>query len=95
MEALNEKIKRWEPYTKFKSDPIIEMISSEPEKFLISKKEILQLVIDFGKLRQRFKDLVALYVATELWENLPEDEKQKMRDETKRIEKEFKKVWEK
>lgn len=43
----------WKKHIEFPSDNIAEMISKDPDKFLIARKEILQLVKDFNAMKAK------------------------------------------
>jgi hypothetical protein len=83
----------WAKHIQYKSDSLAEMISKEPEKFLISRTEILQLVLDFNTLKNKFTNLCRMQDAHDEWDTLPEEEKEKLRAEMKRFKEEFKKLW--
>lgn len=95
----NEKQKRWwEKHLNFKSDKIAEMVSENPEKFMISRTEILQLVLDYKSLKQKFRNLAFFHdcseQAHEEWESLTEEARQEKRAEFKEIENQIKKIFE-
>lgn len=85
----------WKKHTRFKSDPIIEMVEASPEKFMISRTEILQLVLDFKSLKNKFTNLCIMQDAADEWDALPDEEKERQRAEMDEITKELKKLFDK
>lgn len=57
----------WEKHLKLKSDDIVDIIEKSPEQFLISRTEILQLVIDFKVLKRKLHNT---FIMLETEENL-------------------------
>ena len=75
-----------EKHTKLKSDPIIKMVNDSPEKFMISRTEIIQLVLDLQTMKNRFINMAIWQSVTDEWIDKPEEERQAERDEMKAIE---------
>lgn len=83
----------WKKHTIFKSDKIVKMIEDSPEKFMISRTEILQLVLDFKSLKNKFINLCYYREAQEEWDALPEHLKEQQRTEHKKIEEELRRIF--
>ena len=63
-------------HTQLKSDPIIKMVNDSPEKFMISRTEIIQLVLDLQTMKNRFLNMAIWQSVTDEWIDKPEEEKQ-------------------
>ena len=78
---MTERSKWWKKHIEFKSDNIVKMVEDSPEQFLISRTEILQLVLDFKTLKNRFVNLCLWQQAQDEWIDLPQEEKDRQRKE--------------
>lgn len=65
----------WKKHTKFASDKIAEMISKDPSKFLISRKEILQLVRDFNAMKAKIAMMGQCIEAYDKLLNMSDDDR--------------------
>lgn len=84
----------WKKHTIFESDKIVKMVEDSPEKFMISRTEILQLVLDFKKLKNKFINICHYCEAQEEWDALPDNLKEEQRTKHKKIEEELRKIFE-
>jgi hypothetical protein len=95
---MTEKERWWKKHTLYKSDPIVEMVEKSPEEFMISRTEILQLVMDFKTLKNKFTNICFMKdVDDELqmeWEALSDEERAARKAEAKKLEDEIKKLFE-
>ena len=80
-------------HTQLKSDPIIKMVNDSPEKFMISRTEIIQLVLDLQTMKNRFLNMAIWQSVTDEWIDKPEEEKQAERAEMKAIEDQIKRMF--
>jgi len=83
----------WETHLNTKSDAIAKMVSDSPESFMISRTEILQLVLDFKMLKNKLRNLCLWQDASEEFDALPEDAQEKRRHQLQQVEAEFKKIF--
>jgi len=83
----------WKKHTIFESDRIIKMIEDSPEKFMISRTEILQLALDFKSLKNKFINMCHWQNAQEEWEALPDNLKEEQKEQHKKIEEELRRIF--
>lgn len=87
----------WKKHTAYKSDKIIKMVENSPEEFMISRTEILQLVMDFKTLKNRFSNICmfsdAAWDYQDEWDSLTDEEKKARRAEYDKAEEMLKEIF--
>jgi len=83
----------WKKHIEFKSDKIVKMVENSPEEFMVSRTEILQLVLDFKALKTKFINVCHMQDAQDQWNNLSQEEKDMQRAKSDRIGEELRKIW--
>ena len=75
----------WKKHTQLPSDSVVEMVTKEPEKFLISRKEILQLVKDYNVMKSKIATMGQCIDAYDKILNMDDEERFSNLDTMKQI----------